>query len=124
MAAAFINFGIYLEISTLAFPGQFLILASISAALKNITYLLFSASRQKDNLKFALRDNMGDLTGKSVSQFTASSLGGICTGTVLSYIIDIGSITQMLPVLGCLSAIVLTCGYRIAFIIDETRLNN
>ena len=45
MAAAFINFGIYLEISTLAFPGQFLILASISAALKNITYLLFSASR-------------------------------------------------------------------------------
>ena len=67
MAAASINFGVYLEIMTLAFPSKFFILASLSTVLKNITYLLFSSSRAKDNLKLALRDNMGDLTGKSVS---------------------------------------------------------
>ena len=86
------NIAIYIEIMTLKFPTYFLALASIANVGKNICFLLASASRASINVRFAKRNNVGDISGKSVSQFTASTLVGVGIGLVLSKIINIASI--------------------------------
>ena len=45
-------------------------------------------------------------------------------GNVLTHMVNTGSVTQILPVFLCLSAVSVTCAYRMAFIIDEVHLNN
>ena len=62
-----LNISIYIEIMTLAFPKHFLALASIANVGKNICFLLAAASRASINVRFAKRNNMGDISGKSVS---------------------------------------------------------
>lgn len=64
-------------------------LASIANVGKNVCFLLSSASRASINVRFAKRNNIGDISGKSVSQFTASTLIGVGLGLMLSKIIDI-----------------------------------
>lgn len=61
------NLSIYIEIMTLKFPSHFLFLASLANVGKNICFLLASASRGSINMRFAKRNNMGDISGKSVS---------------------------------------------------------
>ena len=87
-----LNMSIYIEILTLKFPGAFLALASIAHVGKNICFLLAAASRASINVRFAKRNNMGDISGKSVSQFTTSSLIGMAIGSLLSKLIAINSI--------------------------------
>lgn len=67
MAMVAMNIAIYIEIMTLRFPNHFLALASIANVGKNICFLLASASRASINVKFAKRNNIGDISGKSVS---------------------------------------------------------
>ena len=62
-----LNMSVLLEIMTLKFPGAFLLIASLANVGKNICYLLASASRSQINMRLAKRNNMGDITGKSVS---------------------------------------------------------
>ena len=62
-----LNVAVLIEIMTLKFPHLFLLLASVANVGKNICYLLASASRSQINMRFAKRNNMGDITGKSVS---------------------------------------------------------
>ena len=62
-----LNISIYIEILTLRFPSHFLALASIANVGKNICFLLAAASRASINVRFAKRNNMGDISGKSVS---------------------------------------------------------
>ena len=93
MATAAMNVAIYIEISALAFPNHFLLLASTANAGKNICFLLAAASRAQINLRFAKRNNVGDISGKSVSQFTTSSMIGMCIGTALSHYINVTSLT-------------------------------
>ena len=67
MATLAINISIYIEVMALAFPHLFLFLASTANAGKNICFLLASASRAQINLRFAKTNNVGDISGKSVS---------------------------------------------------------
>lgn len=67
MAMVAMNVAIYIEILTLRFPNYFLALASVANIGKNICFLLASASRASINVKFAKRNNIGDISGKSVS---------------------------------------------------------
>lgn len=67
MAMVALNISIYIEIMTLRFPNYFLALASIANVGKNITFLLSAASRASINVRFAKRNNIGDISGKSVS---------------------------------------------------------
>lgn len=64
-------------------------LASIANVGKNVCFLLSSASRASINVRFAKRNNVGDISGKSTSQFTASTLIGVGLGLMLSKIINI-----------------------------------
>ena len=56
---------------------------------KNICFLLASASRASINLQLAKNNNIGDISGKSVSQSIASTLIGMGIGLSLSKVIDI-----------------------------------
>ena len=64
MATSSLNISIYIEIMALAFPQYFLALASIANAGKNICFLTAGASRASINVKFAKRNNIGDIVGK------------------------------------------------------------
>jgi len=48
-----LNFALWIEITTLAFPQHFLIIASLANMGKNICYMLSSASRASINLRFS-----------------------------------------------------------------------
>lgn len=67
MAMLALNISIYIEILTLKFPNNFLLLASTANIMKNICFLLSAASRASINVQFAKRNNIGDISGKSVS---------------------------------------------------------
>jgi hypothetical protein len=109
---------------TLAYPEHFLLLASAANVGKNICFLLASASRGSINMRFAKNNNMGDISGKSVSQFTTSSLLGMGLGMFLTSFINISSIPQLLPTFVALSAVSISSTYRSATLIDEIYLNN
>ena len=67
MAMIALNISIFIEIMTLKFPHHFLLLASFANVGKNICFLLAAASRASINVRFAKRNNIGDISGKSVS---------------------------------------------------------
>ncbi|KAF9094890.1 hypothetical protein BGX27_001361 [Mortierella sp. AM989] len=73
-----------LELLTPLWPGYFLVIASISNIGKNMAWLASSATRAQMNKTFALRDNLGDITGKSGSQTTAAGLVGTGLGVVIA----------------------------------------
>ena len=124
MSILALNVSVYIEILTLKFPGSFLLLASLANIGKNICMLLSAASRASINMRFAKRNNMGDVAGKATSQFTASSLGGMGLGMLLSRVVDISQIYQLLPCCLFLSTISLTSSYKSAKVLDEFYLNN
>lgn len=67
MAQVALNISIYIEILTLKFPNHFLLLSSVANAGKNICFLLSAASRASINVQLSKRNNIGDISGKSVS---------------------------------------------------------
>lgn len=93
MSMIAMNVAIIIEVMTLKFPYMFLTLASIANVGKNICFLLASASKASINVKFAKNNNIGDIYGKSVSQYTASTLFGVGIGLILSKVLDITSIS-------------------------------
>lgn len=119
-----LNVSIYIEILTLKFPNYFLALASLANVGKNICFLLASASRASINMQFSKNNNIGDISGKSVSQFTASTLIGVGLGLVLSKCINIAQVSQLYPVFMVLTAMNITTSYLSAKVIDELYLNN
>jgi hypothetical protein len=124
MATLALNISIYIEVMALAFPHLFLFLASTANAGKNICFLLASASRAQINLRFAKCNNVGDISGKSVSQFTTSSIFGMILGSALSSFINVSSLSQLIPTFMVLSASTLYCSFLSSQIIDENYLNN
>ena len=71
---------------------MFFPLASLATVGKNIAFILWTSTSARDHLRLALRDNQADLTGKSVAQFTTTSLAGMLTGNILTQFIDVGSV--------------------------------
>jgi uncharacterized membrane protein YfcA len=106
-----LNISIYIDILTLKHPQHFLLLASIANVGKNICFLLSSASRASINVQLAKRNNIGDISGKSVSQFTASTLIGMGLGLMLSKMIDISVVSQLYPIFLLLSAVNVLASY-------------
>ncbi|KAF9360535.1 hypothetical protein BGX26_008955 [Mortierella sp. AD094] len=80
-----------LELLTPLWPGYFLAIASISNIGKNMAWLASSATRAQMNKTFALRDNLGDITGKSGSQTTAAGLVGTGLGVVIAALMSLVS---------------------------------
>ena len=119
-----LNMAILTEIMTLKFPHLFLLLASTANMGKNVCFLMAAATRAQINMKFAKQNNIADIAGKAVSQFTTSSLIGMAVGIGLSKIIDIGSLAQMAPVFAGLTFINIYSTYSSAYLIDEIYLNN
>lgn len=124
LAILALNLSIYIEIMTLRFPQHFLALASLANVGKNICFLLAAASRASINLRFAKQNNVGDISGKSVSQFTTTSLMGMGLGTILTQCINISSIPQLIPTFVGLSAINMYTAYKTAGMVPEVNLNN
>lgn len=124
MSMLALNLSIYIEIMTLQYPNHFLLLASIANVGKNICFLLASASRGSINMRFAKRNNMGDISGKTTSQFTTSSLAGMGLGMALTNLVNISSIAQLIPTCLLLSSISIAATYKSAAVIDEVYLNN
>ena len=82
--------GSFLEFSipfacTLFTPSSavFLVMASTANVLKNVSWMLVSATRAHFMKYFALKGNLGDLTGKAASQMTCSSLIGTGLGLLV-----------------------------------------
>lgn len=121
---ATLNCAILIEIMALKFPHLFLFLASTANMGKNICFLMAAASRAQINMRFAKRNNIADIAGKSVSLFTTSSLVGMGIGIGLSKLIDISQLSQMAPVFAVLTFVNLYATYTSANLIDEIYLNN
>jgi len=119
-----LNLSILIEIMTLKFPHLFLLLASTANMGKNICFLMAAASRAQINMRFAKRNNIADIAGKSVSMFTTSSLLGMGVGMGFSKIVDISSLSQLAPVFAFLTFVNLYSTYSSANLIDEVYLNN
>lgn len=124
MAMVALNISIYIEILTLKFPSYFLALALLANVGKKICFLLASASRASINMQFSKNNNIGDISGKSVSQFTASTLVGVGFGLILSKVINIASVSQLYPVFLTLTLMNVSTSYLSAKVIDELYLNN
>ena len=75
-------------------------------------------------MRFAKRNNIADIAGKTVSLFTTSSLVGMGIGIGLSKLIDISQLSHLMPVFGVLTFINLYSTYTSASLIDEVYLNN
>jgi len=67
MSIVVLNLAFWVEITALAFPAHFLLIASLANVGKNICFMLSSASRASINLRFAKSNNIADIQGKSVS---------------------------------------------------------
>ena len=116
------DFAMILELATAAFPGHFLLIASVANIGKNIAFLTASASRAKLHQYLAAQENLGDITGKSTSQSILASLAGTGLGIGLSpYLLgDMSSV-----VIGCLalSGVNQLCTYYSLKNVTINRLN-
>lgn len=119
-----LNVALWVEIMTLAFPKYFLLIASLANCGKNICFMLSSASRASINLRFSKQNNLADIQGKAVSQFTASSLVGGAIGIGLTKLIDITSLYHLVPTFFVLSSIQAVTTHISTKIVDEIYLNN
>ncbi|RIA99302.1 vitamin B6 photo-protection and homoeostasis-domain-containing protein [Glomus cerebriforme] len=90
-----------LELLAPLWPASFLLIASVSNIGKNIAWLAGSATRAQMHKSFALRNNLGDITGKSGSQTTAACLIGTALGVVIS-----GTITKYSPDIAAATSVV------------------
>ncbi|KAI8800379.1 vitamin B6 photo-protection and homoeostasis-domain-containing protein [Cladochytrium replicatum] len=88
VAALMLQVATIAEMMTPLFPGCFLLMASASNIMKNISYLATSATRASMHKGFAREDNLGDITGKSGAQNTAAGLVGTGCGIVISWILE------------------------------------
>ena len=86
--------------------------------------MLSSASRASINLRFAKNNNLGDIQGKAVSQFTASTLVGVGLGLGLTKLLDITSLYQLIPAFFVMSSFQMWTTHISTTIVDEIYLNN
>lgn len=123
LAMLAMNVAIIIEMVTLKFPGAFIYLASLANIGKNVTFLCASATRANINLRFARRNNIGDIASKAVTQFTASSLTGIGIGLIISKAFNIASFNTIFPLFSFLTMTNVICSYYSTMIVDEYYFN-
>lgn len=76
--------GAILELSTIAFPRQFLLLACTANLMKNLAAVAASSTRAPIYRTFALQNNMADVTAKGESVANLSDILGVGVGIALS----------------------------------------
>lgn len=123
MSMLLMNAAIILEMVTLRFPGAFIYLASLANIGKNVTFLCASATRANINLRFAKKNNIGDIAGKAVTQFTTASLLGIGVGLFVSKVFNIASLSTIIPLFTIFSALNIASSYYATIIVDEYYFN-
>lgn len=114
-----LNMSMWIEITTLLFPQCFLLIASLANVGKNICFMLSSASRASINLQFARNNNLADIQGKSVSQWTASTLFGNALGMGLGYFVDVTNLSHLLPCFLALTAVQASTTHMSTKIVSE-----
>ena len=124
LSIAVLNIAFWIEIMTLAFPQHFLLIASIANVGKNVCFMLSSASRASINVRFAKANNVADIQGKAVSQFTASSLVGVGAGLALTRVLDVTSLYHLVPTFLALSAVQAVTTHISTKVVDEVHLHN
>lgn len=105
LIGSLLEFSIPFACSSLNYSSSsvFLLLASAANVLKNVSWMVNSATRAHFMKHFALRGNLGDLTGKAASQMTLASLVG--TGLGLLAIKGQFMVSGLIPVIWSLSAV-------------------
>lgn len=84
VVGSFLEFSIPLVANQFVTSGTtFLVMASSANVLKNVSWMLVSATRAHFMKNFALKGNLGDLTGKAASQMTCASLIGTGLGLLV-----------------------------------------
>jgi hypothetical protein len=124
MSILALNLSIYTELATLLYPKNFLLLASTANICKNICLLLAAVSRGAINMRFAKRSNVGDISGKYVSQFTSAQLLGMTIGLGFSQVIQITNLSHLVPICLGLSLVNVYTTYKSACVVAEVHLNN
>lgn len=119
-----INVSMFIEVSALAFPQFFLLIASLANIGKNVSFMLSSASRSAIHLRFAKQNNIADIQGKSVSQYIASNLLGYGLGMALSQVISVTDLSQVVPCFVALSGVQAITTQKSNKYIEEIFLNN
>jgi Vitamin B6 photo-protection and homoeostasis len=76
--------GALLELSTIALPRQFLLLACTANMTKNLAAVAASSTRAPIYRSFALQNNMADVTAKGESVANLSDVLGVAAGIALS----------------------------------------
>lgn len=84
LSTCLLDLSYVLEISTIFYPSQFLLFASIANIWKNISFLASSASRAAIHKSFAIHENLADVTVKTGSQTTFASVIGTCIGYLIA----------------------------------------
>lgn len=101
-----------LEIVTYIFPSMFLILAAVANALKQMSMVTFSATRNTIYKSFSRHtDNIGDITAKGEAQIAVIDLMGMLIGIVISKAIG-SSRSKIATAFLLLSALDLICIYN------------
>jgi hypothetical protein len=87
----------FLGIMSLAKPGMFLVLTSLSSALSRVGTLAFTSSRARIYENFSAAGNLGDLMRCSQAQSTIATIAGTAIGIAVSPIVgsDVSSIMAL-----------------------------
>lgn len=118
----------FIEISTLAQPSYFLLFASVANLVKNIAWIILSATRASQLVQMSKTGNLGDLTAKMGSQGTASSLLGTIIGVSISSYLTLSSFPSFMSIyvpLACLGLFSLyrSTSFMVTNTLNRERLN-
>jgi hypothetical protein len=80
LGAVLLKASCLLELMVPLVPRHFIPLAAFANILKNVAWMATSATRAQIHRHLALKDNMGDLSGKTAAQNTLASLVGTAMG--------------------------------------------
>ena len=111
----------FFEIFTLCMPFYFLFFASFANLIKNIAWIILSATRASQLVQMSRSGNLGDLTAKMGSQGTASSLVGTMLGVSLSSFLGLSEFSSFAILFGGVSIVGIFSLYRsTSFMVTNT----
>lgn len=112
--------GLYIEILTLKVPYFFLPCAALANIIKNISIVLGVSTRIQQINSACKGVNIGEASGKFISQFTTANLLGISSGVILSkFFVNVAEMSELLPPFAVLTFFSVYFNYLAVTVIDE-----
>lgn len=103
LAAVALKIACFVEMLVPLWPQWFILTAAMANVMKNASWMATSATRAQIQRHLALRDNLGDLSGKTASQNTLASLLGTGLGVIFSSVfLSNAALSAELAVARCL----------------------